>query len=149
MVRTLWLPLILIAWCGSSVVTGAQVASATLSGRVLDTSGASVSAAAIALIASATGVPRAVETGADGAFTIAGLPPGDYRGPGYRNLDVAFVRRFVAPAGRAVEARIEVFNLTNAVAFGAPNGVLGSAAFGSITTAADPRVVQFSVKFLF
>ena len=32
---------------------------------------------------------------------------------------------------------------------GNPNGVAGSAAFGSITTAGDPRVVQRAVKWLF
>jgi hypothetical protein len=32
---------------------------------------------------------------------------------------------------------------------GNPNGVAGSAAFGTITTAGDPRVVQLAVKLLF
>jgi hypothetical protein len=33
--------------------------------------------------------------------------------------------------------------------FGPPNGVFGSPAFGTITTAGDPRVVQLAVKLLF
>ena len=37
--------------------------------------------------------------------------------------------------------------LTNTPAFGQPNGVLGSSAFGTITsTATDPRVLQFGLK---
>jgi len=36
-----------------------------------------------------------------------------------------------------------------APAFGLPNGVFGTAAFGSITTAGDPRVVQLAAKVLF
>jgi hypothetical protein len=32
---------------------------------------------------------------------------------------------------------------------GSPNGVFGSAAFGTITTAGDPRIVQLAVKLLF
>jgi hypothetical protein len=32
---------------------------------------------------------------------------------------------------------------------GAPNGTAGTAAFGTITTAFDPRVVQLALKFLF
>ena len=36
-----------------------------------------------------------------------------------------------------------------ATAFGAPNAVAGAANFGTITSALDPRVAQFAVKFLF
>jgi hypothetical protein len=32
---------------------------------------------------------------------------------------------------------------------GNPNVVLGSAGFGSITSAGDPRVIQFGLKFNF
>jgi len=32
---------------------------------------------------------------------------------------------------------------------GAPNGSFGTAAFGTITTAGDPRVVQLGIKYLF
>jgi len=42
-----------------------------------------------------------------------------------------------------------VFNLLNTPALGAPNTVVGSAAFGSIALAGDPRVVQLVVKLLF
>jgi hypothetical protein len=44
---------------------------------------------------------------------------------------------------------VEIFNLTNAAALGPPNGVLGAPAFGSITTAGDPRVAQLGIKYLF
>ena len=50
---------------------------------------------------------------------------------------------------RAVELRVEAFNLTNTPPLGAPNGVLGAPGFGSITTAGDPRVVQLGVKVHF
>jgi len=46
-----------------------------------------------------------------------------------------------------LEFRAEIFNLTNTPAFGQPNGVVGSSAFGTITaTATDPRVIQFGLK---
>jgi hypothetical protein len=46
-----------------------------------------------------------------------------------------------------LEFRAEIFNLTNTPAFGQPNGVVGSSAFGTITAAAtDPRVIQFGLK---
>jgi hypothetical protein len=48
-----------------------------------------------------------------------------------------------------LEFRAEVFNLTNTPPLGAPNIVLGSAGFGSITSAGDPRVIQFALKLNF
>jgi hypothetical protein len=82
-------------------------------------------------------------------FTIGTSSRNPVRGPGYRSLDMAFIRRVGLSASKALEARVEVFNLTNAPPLGAPNGTLGSAAFGTITAAGDPRVVQLAVKFLF
>ncbi len=81
-------------------------------------------------------------------FTIGTASRNPVRAPGYRNLDVAVMRR-VPIAGRALELRAEIFNATNTPAFGLPNGTFGSAAFGTITTAGDPRVVQLAVKFVF
>ena len=52
-------------------------------------------------------------------------------------------------AATAVELRAEIFNLLNTPPLGGPNGVAGSAAFGTITTAGDPRVVQLALKVLF
>ena len=82
-------------------------------------------------------------------FTIGTASRNPVRGPHYRNLDVALVRRVPLQAARALEFRAEVFNLTNTPALGAPNGTFGSAAFGTITSAADPRVIQLAVKVLF
>ena len=82
-------------------------------------------------------------------FTIGTSSRNPVRGPGYRNLDLAIMRRLSLPASRALEMRAEVFNVTNTPPFGAPNGVLGSAAFGTITTAGDSRVIQFALKFIF
>lgn len=83
------------------------------------------------------------------AFTIGTSSRNPVRGPGYRNLDLALMRRVPLSGSRALELRAEVFNATNTPHFLAPNAVAGSAAFGTITAAGDPRVVQFAVKFLF
>ena len=82
-------------------------------------------------------------------FTLGNASRNPVRGPAYRNLDLAIARRLRLPAANALELRVEAFNLTNTPAFGAPNGVFGSAAFGTITTAGDPRVIQLAAKFLF
>ena len=58
--------------------------------------------------------------------------------------------RLVPVGGRAaVELRAEAFNLLNTDNFGNPNGTFGTASFGTITTAFDPRVVQLAVKVRF
>ncbi len=83
------------------------------------------------------------------AFTIGTSSRNPVRGPVYRNLDVAVIRRVSLPASKALEIRAEAFNLTNTTPFGAPNGVFGSAVFGTITSAGDPRVIQLALKFVF
>lgn len=83
------------------------------------------------------------------AFVLGTSSRNPVRGPGFRNLDVAFIRHLPGRARQVLELRAEVFNLTNTPPLGAPNGVAGSAAFGSVTTAGDPRVVQVAVKYAF
>jgi hypothetical protein len=83
------------------------------------------------------------------AFTIGTSSRNPVRGPGYRNLDLALMRRVPLSGTRALEVRAEVFNVTNTPPLRAPNTVVGSAAFGTITAAGDPRVVQFGLKLLF
>jgi hypothetical protein len=82
-------------------------------------------------------------------FTLGSATRNPVRGPSYRNVDVAVSRRLPFGTARAVEFRIEAFNLLNTPPLGNPNGVAGSATFGSITTAGDPRVVQLAMKVLF
>jgi hypothetical protein len=82
-------------------------------------------------------------------FTIGTSSRNPIRGPGYRNLDVALIRRVRLPRQTGLEVRAEVFNATNTPPLGAPNATVGSAAFGTITTAGDPRVVQLGAKFTF
>jgi hypothetical protein len=55
----------------------------------------------------------------------------------------------VLQAARTLDVRVEAFNITNTPPLGVPNGVFGSAAFGTITSAGDPRVIQLALKFQF
>jgi hypothetical protein len=82
-------------------------------------------------------------------FTLGSASRNPVRGPSYKNLDLSLSRRVPMNAGTALEVRAEVFNVTNTPPFGAPNGSFGSPAFGTIMTAADPRVVQLAVKLIF
>jgi hypothetical protein len=83
-------------------------------------------------------------------FTIGSASRNPVRGPSYKDVDLAVMRRVgLGSRERAMELRVEVFNLLNNVNFGAPAGLLGPASFGTITTALDPRVVQLAAKFWF
>jgi len=82
-------------------------------------------------------------------FTLGNSSRNPVRGPSYRNVDLAIARRTRVAGRTSLEARAEVFNLLNTPALGAPNTVVGSPAFGSITSAGDPRVVQLALKLLF
>lgn len=70
-------------------------------------------------------------------------------GPGYRTLDVMIGKTFVAGERLRTEFRAEAFNVTNTPLLGSPNRSFGSAAFGSITTALDPRVFELVLRMRF
>jgi hypothetical protein len=82
-------------------------------------------------------------------FTIGSASRNPVRGPSYREIDVALIRRIPVHAGASIELRAEVFNLLNTLNLGAPNAVAGAANFGTITSALDPRVAQVAIKLLF
>jgi len=82
-------------------------------------------------------------------FTIGSASRNPVRGPSYRDVDLALIRRVPIRAGTVLELRAEVFNLLNTPNLGAPNSVQGTAAFGTITAALDPRVAQLALKVVF
>ena len=72
------------------------------------------------------------------------------RGPGVDVLDAALLRNFPITEGWNVQARWEVFNVTNTPEFGQPNGNITSGGVASITSlAGDPRVMQFALRISF
>jgi hypothetical protein len=64
-----------------------------------------------------------------------------------RNVDVT-LGKYIPLAGRArLQVRADAFNVFNKTRFGAPNGTITSAAFGTVTTQANaPREIQLGVK---
>jgi carboxypeptidase family protein len=82
-------------------------------------------------------------------FTIGNSSRNPVRGPQYRNADIAIIKRTYFGEYRNIEFRAEAFNVTNTPPLGAPATVVGAAGFGSITSAGDPRVLQFGLKINF
>jgi hypothetical protein len=82
-------------------------------------------------------------------FTLGSASRNPVRGPSYRNLDLALTRTVQLKGPAALELRFEAFNATNTPLLGAPNGVFGTPAFGTIASAGDPRVLQLAAKVKF
>ncbi len=72
------------------------------------------------------------------------------RGPRYFNTDFSIVKNTSISEAKSVQFRAELFNAFNNVNFGLPNSTVSSdSQFGRITSALDPRILQFGLKFLF
>ena len=72
------------------------------------------------------------------------------RGPHVNVLDAALLRNFPITEGWNVQARWEVFNVTNTPEFGQPQGNITSGGVASITSlAGDPRIMQFALRVSF
>jgi hypothetical protein len=74
-------------------------------------------------------------------------------GPGYSDIDLAIARSFNMPSshleGQSLQFRAEAFNLANRVNFSNPNATVSSSSNGTITSANDPRILQFALKYKF
>jgi hypothetical protein len=71
------------------------------------------------------------------------------RGPAYQSADLMIGKTFALTDRIRAEFRAEAFNVTNTPPLGQPNGSFGSPAFGSITSALNPRVFELVLKFHF
>jgi hypothetical protein len=71
------------------------------------------------------------------------------RGPGYFDVDLALSREFKMRERVSLAVRGEAFNALNHPNFGLPNANISSSAFGQITSAFDPRILQASMKLIF
>jgi hypothetical protein len=73
-----------------------------------------------------------------------------FSGPGLFNTDLSLVKRFpISEKFGALQFRSEFFNALNRANFGQPDGNLINQTFGRIQTAADPRVLQFALRYQF
>jgi hypothetical protein len=72
-----------------------------------------------------------------------------FRGPGLINLDLGLTRRFQIREGQSLEFRAEAFNAPNHVNPMNPSANLNSQTFGKSTAAADPRIMQLALKYVF
>ncbi len=71
-----------------------------------------------------------------------------FHGPGILNTDFAVEKNTRITESTSVQFRAEFFNIFNHAQFNNPNGNYSSSTFGVVTSARDPRIGQFSMKFL-
>jgi hypothetical protein len=69
--------------------------------------------------------------------------------PGYFDVDTNLTRLFKIHESHRVELRFEFFNVLNHTNFLIPVTNIRSATFGLLQSAADPRILQFALKYSF
>ncbi|HLJ15738.1 MAG TPA: carboxypeptidase regulatory-like domain-containing protein [Bryobacteraceae bacterium] len=73
-----------------------------------------------------------------------------FSGPGISNTNLSLVKSFrISERFGQLQFRSEFFNTFNQVSFGQPDGTLVDKTFGQIQTAADPRILQFALRYQF
>ncbi|HJX94394.1 MAG TPA: carboxypeptidase regulatory-like domain-containing protein [Candidatus Acidoferrum sp.] len=75
-----------------------------------------------------------------------------FYGPGMDNYDIAILKNVRLTEAKSLQFRVEAFNAFNHAQFFGPQAVDGnidSSTFGSVVSAAPPRLVQLGAKFFF
>ena len=89
----------------------------------------------------------AFTTNALGTFGNAGR--NTLRGPSYSSLDIGLHKNFFFTETVRIQLRGEAFNVLNNVNLDLPNSNRSSGTFGRITSASDPRILQFAIRLVF
>jgi hypothetical protein len=84
---------------------------------------------------------------AAGYFGNAGN--GIIRGPGLVNFDMALFKDFMLTEHHKIQFRADLFNVFNHTNFRNVDTTFGDGAFGQVTSAADPRIAEVSVRYEF
>jgi hypothetical protein len=75
---------------------------------------------------------------------------GSERAPGFRQVDLSAMKTFHITESHTLELRGDAFNALNIASYGAPNSVVYSPGYGSITnTNSSQRIMQISMHYRF
>jgi hypothetical protein len=74
---------------------------------------------------------------------------GVIRGPGLVGFDMSLFKEFHFAESNFFEFRAESFNTFNHTNFTSVSTTYGSSSFGQVTAAADPRILEFSLRYKF
>lgn len=70
-------------------------------------------------------------------------------GPGFTSLNIGLHKNFSLRENVRLQFRAEAFNALNNVNLNLPSSNVSSSTFGRITSAGDPRILQFAVRLMF
>lgn len=74
---------------------------------------------------------------------------GIIKGPGLVNFDMALFKEFLLTERHRLEFRADLFNVFNHTNFRNVDTTFGDGAFGQVTSAADPRIAEVSLRYQF
>jgi hypothetical protein len=83
---------------------------------------------------------------------LGNAPRRFFYGPGIENTDLTLIKNIALGASKALQLRLEMFNVFNTAQFygaGSVDGNIASPTFGQIVQAASPRLVQLAAKYSF
>ncbi len=72
-----------------------------------------------------------------------------YRGPAYETIDMGLLKNFSLSEGVKGIFRFEAFNVLNHTNLNPPTNTLNAGNFAAITSAYDPRILQFALRLAF
>ncbi|MBV8549801.1 MAG: TonB-dependent receptor [Acidobacteriaceae bacterium] len=82
--------------------------------------------------------------------TFGDIGRNSLRGPAFFDFDASIFKNFLFAERLRLQFRAEAFNIENRANFNNPNATVSAGVtFGRITSAADPRVLQFALKLFF
>jgi len=84
--------------------------------------------------------------------TPGNAPRRFFSGPGLDNYDMALLKNLSLTESKALQFRMEAFNVFNHAQFYGPaavDGNINGSTFGQVVNAAPPRVLQFALKLSF
>ncbi len=82
-------------------------------------------------------------------FTYGNAARNTIQAPGRVNFDFALYKYVSLTEHVRIQVRVESFNLMNTPPFGAPNATVGANAYGVISGAGNPRILQIGLRLLF
>jgi hypothetical protein len=74
---------------------------------------------------------------------------GTIRGPGYTSFNVSLYKTFPITDRFSTQFRTEAFNVMNHPNFLNVDTGLGDGNYGQVTSAGDPRILEFALKILY
>lgn len=83
------------------------------------------------------------------AFTFGNDPRNSVIGPGLLNLDASLQKEWALREAVSLQFRVDAYNALNHPNFNLPGRIFGASNFGAVSSALDPREMQFALKLEF